>query len=119
MLQNSPGMTFLTEHSITTGSANAMRQPQYHLPHVYRDVVLQELQEMEEEGIIEHSSSEWAAPIVLVPKKDGTLRFCVDYRKLNSVSETDAYPMPRIDEMIDRLGKAKYITTLDLTRGYW
>ena len=59
------------------------------------------------------------APIVLVPKKDGTLRFCVDYRKLNSVSETDAYPMPRIDEMIDRLGKAKYITTLDLTRGYW
>ena len=119
VLQNSPGMTFLTEHSITTGSANAMRQPQYHLPHVYRDVVLQELQEMEEEGIIERSSSEWAAPIVLVPKKDGTLRFCVDYRKLNSVSETDTYPMPRIDEMIDRLGKAKYITTLDLTRGYW
>ena len=119
VLQNSPGRTFLTEHSITTGSAHAMRQPPYHLPHAYRDVVLQELQEMEEEGIIERSSSEWAAPIVLVPKKDGTLRFCVDYRKLNSVSETDAYPMPRIDEMIDRLGKAKYITTLDLTRGYW
>ena len=69
----------MTEHSIATGSAHAMRQPPYRLPHAYRDVVLQELQEMEEEGIIEHSSSEWAAPIVLVPKKDGTLRFCVDY----------------------------------------
>ena len=52
-------------------------------------------------------------------EKDGTLRMCVDYRKLNSVSEVDAYPMPHIDELIDRLGGAKYILTLDLTRGYW
>ena len=59
------------------------------------------------------------APIVLVKKKDGTLRFCVNYRKLNSLSQSDAYPMPRIDQLIDRLGQAKYVTTLDLTRGYW
>ena len=56
---------------------------------------------------------------MLVPKKDGTMRMCVDYRKLNSVSAADAYPMPRVDELIDRLGNAKYISTLDLTRGYW
>ena len=64
------------------------------------------------------SSSEWASQIVLV-RKDGSIRMCVDYRRLNSVSREDAYPMPRIDNLIDRLGKAKFITTLDLTRGYW
>ena len=78
-----------------------------------------ELEEMQKDGIIERSSSEWAFPIVLVNKKDGSLRVCVDYRRLNSIGETDAYPMPRVDNMIDALGKAKYITTLDLARGYW
>ena len=73
---------------------------------------------MEREGIIERSSSEWAFPIVLV-KKDGSLRMCVDYRRLNAISDADAYPMPCVDDMIDALGKAKYITTLDLARGYW
>ena len=79
----------------------------------------EELKEMLQNDIIKPSSSEWAAPIVLVKKKDGSLRLCVDYRRLNSVSQTDTYPMPRIDDLIDQLGKAKYITTRDLTRGYW
>ena len=79
----------------------------------------QELREMLSEGIVEPSTSEWAAPIVLVKKKDGSFRFCVDYRKLNSVSRADAYPMPRMDELIDNLGQARFVTTLDLTRGYW
>ena len=78
-----------------------------------------ELKEMEEDGVIEVSGSEWAAPIVVVKKKDGNIRLCVDYRRLNSVTAVDAYPMPRADELIDQLGKAKYITTLDLARGYW
>ena len=78
-----------------------------------------ELREMLQSNIIEPSTSEWASPIVLVKKKDGSLRLCVDYRRLNGISQSDAYPMPRIDELIDQLGRARFITTLDLTRGYW
>ena len=74
---------------------------------------------MEQRGIIEPSRSKWAAPVVLVKKKDGSFRLYVYYRRLNSVSHADAYPVPRIDEIINRLGKARYIPTLDLTRGYW
>ena len=118
MFQNEP-RTNLTEYSINTGLAPPSRQPPYRVPFAYRETVLQELEEMERTGVIEPSTSEWAAPIVLVKKKDGTFRFCVDYRRLNSVSQVDAYPMPRIDELIDCLGKAKYISTLDLARGYW
>ena len=78
-----------------------------------------ELDEMLEKGIIEATSREWASPIVMVKKKDGSLRLCVDYRRLNAVSHIDDYPMPRIDDLIDGLGNAKFISTLDLTRGYW
>ena len=84
-----------------------------------RHAVLRELQETEQYGIIEPSTSEWSSPIVLVKKKDGTMRMCIDYRRLNAVTQVEAYPMPRIDDIIDRLGKARYITTLDLTKGYW
>ena len=78
-----------------------------------------QLEELLEQGIIIPSGSDWAAPIVLVGKKDGSLRLCVNYRRLNSISKADAYPMPRIDELIDGLGKARYISTLDLAKGYW
>ena len=65
---------------------------------------------MLEAGVIEPSNCKWAAPIVLVDKKDGTMRMCVDYRRLNAASLSDAYSMPRVED----LGKAKFITTLDL-----
>ncbi len=119
VFDDEPGKTTLVEHRIETGNARPIRQQPYRLPYAHRDTVKQELEKMKEAGIITPSNSQWASPIVLVPKKDGTMRMCVDYRKLNSVSTADAYPMPRIDELIDRLGGAKYISTLDLTRGYW
>ena len=119
VLCNEPGKTNLIEHHIETGSASPLRQPPYRLPYAQRGAVLEELREMETRGLIEPSTSEWSAPIVAVEKKDGTLRLCVDYRRLNNVTRTDAYPMPRIDELLDRIGQAKYITTMDLTRGYW
>ena len=79
----------------------------------------EELKKMEEMDIIEPSRREWSSAIVLVKKHDGTLRFCVYYRPLNDVSLFDAYPMPQTDDIIDKLGKAKYISTLDLMRRYW
>ena len=119
VFNNQPGRTQLAEHSIETRSAKPVKQSPYRLPHAYREVIQKELAEMERDGIIQPSSSEWASPIVLVPKKDGSLHMCVDYRRLNSLSDADAYPMPRIDDLINRLGDARYISTLDLTRGYW
>lgn len=79
----------------------------------------EELETMQSLGVIEPSTSEWSNPIVLVPKKDGSLHFCLDFRKLNSVSKFDPYPMPRVDELVERLGRATYLTTPDLCKGYW
>ena len=118
VLCNEPGRTILAEHRIETKEARPVRMSPYRLPHAYRETVLKDLEEMEK-GIIEPSDSDWAAPIVVVKKKDGTLHLCVDYRRLNALSKVDAYPMPRMDDLIDQLGKAKYVTTLDLTHGCW
>ena len=68
---------------------------------------------------IEPASSEWASPVVIATKKDGSLRFCVDYRRLNAVDVGDTYPIPRKDEYIDSLGEAKILTVLDARWGYW
>lgn len=70
-------------------------------------------------GVIEPATSEWASPVVLVPKKDGSLRFFVDYRRLNTKTLTDAYPLPRMDDCIDSLGDARIFTTLECNSSYW
>ena len=83
---------------------------------MYRNAVEKEI---EEEGKIEPASSDWASPMVIIRKKDDTIRLCVDYRRLNAVTHMDAYPMPRMEEILDQVGQAKYITTLDLAKLYW
>lgn len=74
---------------------------------------------MLEKGIIVHSKSPWSFPVVLVKKKSGETRFCVDYRKLNKITKKDSYPLPRIDEILDMLHTKKYFSTLDLASGFW
>ena len=74
---------------------------------------------MEEAGIIRRSYSPWASPVVIVGKKGGEKRFCVDYRKLNAVTKVDAYPLPRIDDLLDSLGGATWFSTIDLASGFW
>jgi len=84
-----------------------------------RQLATEEISKMLRDGIVEPATGEWASPIVLVPKKDGQLRFCVDYRKLNEITVSDAYPLPRMDDCIDSLGNATIFTTLDCNSGYW
>ena len=93
VLSNLPGRTRLAEHPIECGSARPVRLAPYRIPHAYRKAVQQEIKEMLEGGIIEPSASEWCSPMVIVKKKDGALRICVDYRKLNSVSQVDSYTL--------------------------
>ena len=74
---------------------------------------------MEKAEVIRCNSSPYASPMVIVNNKDGSLRVCIDYRQLNNRTVRDAYPLPRIEEALDALGKAKFFLTLDLTCGYW
>jgi hypothetical protein len=81
--------------------------------------VKDEVQEMLRMGVIKPTVSPYNAPIVLVKKKDGSVRFCIDYRKLNDVVEFDPEPIPDIEQLFAKMGKAKYFSKLDLTKGYW
>ena len=113
------GETDLVEMNIDTGEAAPTRQAVRRLPFAVRQEVAQQLKEMQDSDVIQPSNSPWASPIVLARKKDGTLRMCVDYRKLNSVTKPDKFPLPRIDDLLDQLGKSKYFSTLDLAAGFW
>ena len=111
--------TSACQHHIHTKDGPPVRQQPYCLPHVYKEAVEKEIELMLKQGIIEPASSERALPIVIIKKKDDTIRLCVDYRRLNAMTQVDAYPMPRIDDILDQVGQARYITTLDLAKGYW
>lgn len=113
------GRTHLAVHDINTGDAKPIRQPPRRVPLALQPEMEKELKRMLETGVIKPGQSPWASPVVLVRKKDGKIRFCVDYRRLNSVTVFDSYPLPRIDETIDSLSGARYFTTLDLLSGYW
>ena len=110
VLAKTPGRTTVAQHFINVGDAAPVQQWPYRVPYSQRELVKQELDRMLQAKVIRPSTSPWAAPIVLVTKKDGEVRFCVDYRKLNKLSRFDAYPMPRIEELIDTLGQAKVIS---------
>lgn len=77
------------------------------------------MREMLDQKVVEPSSSPWASSIVLVKKKDGGVKFCVDYRRLNALTKLDEFPLPRIDDTLDLLAGNRYFTTLDLASGYW
>ena len=113
------GRTHVVEHGIDTGTASPIRQPYRRLPLSKKEEVERELQQMLEQGIISDSTSPWASPVVLVRKKDGSCRFCIDYRALNEVTKKNAFPIPRIDENLDYLGGNRWFCTLDLQSGYW
>ncbi|CAM4363430.1 unnamed protein product [Caretta caretta] len=114
-----PGLTERAYHSIDTGNAHPIRVQPYRVSPQAKTAIEREIQDMLQMGVIRPSESAWASPVVLVPKPDGEIRFCVDYRKKNAVTRPDNYPMPRTDELLEKLGRAQFISTLDLTKGYW
>ncbi|KAM9757960.1 uncharacterized protein ACNS7B_005079 [Menidia menidia] len=114
-----PGRTDILELEIVLKSDAKVKRLSYRIPERLVSSLKREMELMQSLGIIESSKSEWCNPAVLVPKKDGTMRFCIDFRYLNSVSKFDSYPTPRIEDLVSRLGKAKYLTTIDLCKGYW
>lgn len=114
------GQTPLTKHRIITDDdVRPIRQQPYRVSAKEREAIQTQVKEMLDDGVIQPSSSPWSSPVVLVKKKDGTLRFCIDYRKLNSVTKKDVYPLPRVDDSLDRLRHAKYFSSIDLKSGYW
>ena len=114
------GLIQAVTHNITLEpSSRPFHSAPYRAGPKMREHEKAEIDNMLKAGVIEPSSSEWASPIVFVPKKDGKLRFCVDYRKLNALTIRDSYPIPRMDECIDSLGDAGIFSTLDANSGYW
>ena len=113
------GHTKTIKHEIPLVDSTPFRLPYRKIPNSQWQDVRKLLVEMETTGVIRPSKSPYASPVVIVTKKDGSLRLCVDYRKLNSYSTRDAFPLPRIEEALEALGQAKYFSTLDLTSGYW
>ena len=114
-----PKRTSAAKHEIDTGNAFPIRSAPHRVPKPREEAYYAEIDYMLKSNLIRPSKSPWASPTVVVPKSDGSIRFCVDYRKLNRVTKMDAFPMPRSDQMIERLGSAFFISTLDLTKGYW
>ncbi|CAM5160097.1 unnamed protein product [Natator depressus] len=119
MFSATPGWTKQAYHSIDTGNAHPIRAQPYRMSPQAKTAIEREIQDMLQMGVIHPSNSAWASPGVLVPKPDGEICFCVDYRKLNTVTRPDNYPLPRTDELLEKLGRAQFISTLHLTNGYW
>lgn len=113
------GRTDKIQHSIHTTCAAPIRQRPRRPPMGQRGEIEKQVNDMLERGIIIPSASPWSSPVVLANKKDGSKRFCIDYRLLNKHTVKDSFPLPRIDESIDSLDGAKYFCTLDLAAGYW
>lgn len=109
-----------TKHRIELKpDSKPVHQPPYRNGPDGRERERQEIQKMLDMDVIEEAECEWASPILFVPKPDGTIRFCVDYRRLNAMTVRDSYPIPRMDECIDSLGDATIYTALDANCGYW
>ena len=106
-------------HEINTGDSPPIRQPPRRVLFSLRPKIKELVDDMLKAKVVQQSNSPWNSPVVLVKKKSGGLRFCVDYRALNAVTRKDVFPMPCIDDMLDQLGGKKIVTTLDARSGYW
>ncbi|XP_070180343.1 uncharacterized protein [Littorina saxatilis] len=119
MMTTDPGTTGLEEHSVKVTTDKPIHLKPYPMPFTTREVIEKEVRSMLELGVIEPSTSAYSSPIVLVKKKDGTNRFCIDFRALNRITVFDAEPIPDIEELFARLSQSRFFTKIDLAKGYW
>jgi len=114
------GPTHLLQHHIRVKPGQVPIKQRYQPRNPAMQAIIdREVDNMEQEGIIEPSEGSWSSPVVVVKKKDGSHRFCIDFRRVNAVTEKDAYPLPQVTATLDKLRGARYLTTLDLKSGYW
>jgi hypothetical protein len=107
------------EHHIETRNARPIRSSPRPVTPLEREYIREVVDTLIEDDIVEPSNSPWGCTVVLAPKKDGTLRFCCDYRRLNAITVRDVYPIPRADDVINHLGGSSIFTSIDLKNGYW
>jgi hypothetical protein len=113
------GRSAMVKHRIDTGIHPPVHQPPYKSAFKERTVIQDQVGGTLKSGAVSPSNSPWASAVMLVRKKDGTWRFCIDYRRLNSVTEKDVYPLPRIDDALGCLERSRYFSVMDLQSGYW
>ncbi|KAH9084275.1 hypothetical protein LEN26_020965, partial [Aphanomyces euteiches] len=114
-----PGRTDRIRCTINTGDATPIKSAPFRVSQKEGELMEAEIQQYLDLGLIHPSTSPWASPVLMIRKPDGSIRFCIDYRKLNDVTIKDRYPMPRVDDLLDVLGKSKYFSTMDVASGYW
>ena len=120
LFSDKPGDCSLLTHSIDTpAGCTPVIMKSYRTPLATTATVEKELEEMLRLKVIVPSISPWNAPVLLIRKKDGSIRFCIDYRALNKITQKDPYPLPHIDELRDQILGASVFSSLDLTKGYW
>ena len=114
-----PGFTNLLKHGIKLNTHTPLRCKSRHIPYAMMETVCTKVDNMVDLNAIESSESQFSSPIVIVKRKDGSNRFCIDFRVLNCHTEFDAEPMPDTDEIFSKLATHKYFSSLDLAKGYW
>ena len=119
VLNKEPGLTSLVEFSIDTGDADPIHQHPYNTPATLKASVDREIDWLLNRKFIRPSSSPWASPMVTVKKADGSARLCVDFRKINGLTRQTPFYMPRVEEVLEGVGRSKYISKLDLSKGYY
>ena len=119
IFKDTPGHTSLLLHDVEVGNARPIKQNPYHLNPQKCQAVEKEVRYMLENNLIVPSESPWSSPVVLVKKESGEYHLCFDYHKVNAITQTDSFPLPRVDDCIDRVVEAKFITKIDMLKGYW
>ena len=119
LFQDVPTRTDQIYHDVDVGDAIPVKQHPYRLNPMKQKYLKEEIKYLLENDFIEPSKSSWSSPCILVPKSDGSYRMCTDYRKVNTITKTDTFPIPRMDDCIDKVGNAKYVTKFDLLKGFW